>query len=589
MQDAIFALGAQLAYYNWHDYKLEDKDMYTILKNQRILGEVLTKEKIKGFKEENTSFIEKINGKDVTIYKETDKRLIMMYSENRDKSDLEPLFRNLFEGWNFLEGMDHNKAYKETITEFEVKRKVKKCSWMGLSKEDSGFQAFAMEKGMDILISYRGTDFGTFWDAVFAGILPKWTLRDSAEEFDNDMFSTNIKIFSEQIPDQVLCTIYFYLKIKEKYPAKNIHITGHSLGGGLAQFAAIYGETNIKETKTWNGLGVKSLYEELEKEKLRLESYLSSLESNNLSKNENESKEHYTNRLNEVNLLISRVNQIVGIDEFSKKPILSVTENEKILKELKIEMDGTYENPFNELWKIRILSKFKYKNKALEERLINYSLHGDLVKKLSVQNGRNICVDALEESSEDGGLWETVKTKVEGGNFDWHGINNFLPFFDDSGNITVEALRDNYIKNYLKTLFIDLQSKTPKFKETFQTSKRGDIRLRDYTPITILEEFMSGNIQDITELTNLFSKKYLLSYNISELISKLENKTSEYFIYVDNINISKEITLGAFNNCSILCGVIGKDYAKVTQMPPGVKSFSYIQLNGNQISKSKNA
>lgn len=570
MQDAVFALGAQLAYYNWHNYNAPDKDMYVILKNGDYL-KTLTEGKMKGFKEENTSFIEKTNEKDVNIYRETDKRLIMMYSENRDKSDLEPLFRNLFEGWNFLEGIDHNKAYKETITEFEVKKKVKEYSWMGLSKEDSGFQAFAMEKGTDILISYRGTDFGPL----------------SNDEFKNDMFATNIKIFMKEIPDQVLCTVYFYLKIKEKHPEKNIHITGHSLGGGLAQFTAIYGKNQVKETKTWNGLGVKPLYEELEKEKSKLESYLLSLENKNLSKEKNETKEHYTNRLSEVNLLITRISKIIGMDNLDKDSFLSTDRNKKNLKDLEIETDGKYNNPFNELWKIRILSKFKYKYKGLEECLINYSLHGDLVKKLSVQNGRNICVDVLEESSEDGGIWETVKTKVEGGNFDWHGINNFLPFFDDSGNITVEVLRDNYIKNYLKTLFIDLQSKTPKIKETFQTSKRGDIRLRDYIPITILEEFMSGNIQGITELTNLFSEKYLLSYNISELISKLENKTSEYFIYVDNINISKEITLGAFNNCSILCGVIGKDYAKVTQMYPEVKSYSFIQLNGNQISKSE--
>lgn len=186
MEDAIFALGSQLAYYNWHNYKLEEKDMYKILKNTNYL-EKLTEDKIKGFKEENTSYIEKINEKDVTIYKETDKRLIMMYSENRDKSDLEPLFKNLFEGWNFLEGMNHDKAYNETITELEVKRKVKKYSWMGLSKEESGFQAFAMEKGMNILISYRGTDFGPL----------------SNDEFKHDMFATNIKIFMKKIPDQV--------------------------------------------------------------------------------------------------------------------------------------------------------------------------------------------------------------------------------------------------------------------------------------------------------------------------------------------------------------------------------------------------
>lgn len=378
------------------------------------------------------------------------------------------------------------------------------------------------------------------------------------------------------------------MKIKEKYPDKNIHITGHSLGGGLAQFAAIYGKNQVKETKTWNGLGVKPLYEELEKEKSKLESYLLSLENENLSKEENESKEHYTNKLKETNLLIDRVKQIISMDEFSGNFILSATGNEKTLKDLKIETDGTYENPFNELWKIRILSKFKYKYKGLEERLINYSLHGDLVKKLSVQNGKNICVDILEKSSGVGGLAETIKTKVEGGNFDWHGINNFLPFLDDSGNITVEVLRDNYIKNYIKTLFVDLKNQLPKLKKTFQTSKRGDIRFSDYSPIIILEEFMGQNVTRTNELVNLFSDKYILSYNLSLIINKLENKTSGYFICDDKINVSKEITLGAFNNCAILGQVIGKDFAKIIQMYPEVKKYGFIQLDGNQISKLEN-
>ena len=182
MQDAVFALGAQLAYYNWHNYNAPDKDMYTILKNKDYLDK-LNEGKLENFKEENTSFIEKINEKDVFIYKETDKRLIMMYSENRDDPNENPLFIDLFKDWNFLEGMDHNKAYAETITKFVMKREEKECSWMGLSKEESGFQAFAMEKGNDILISYRGTDFGPL----------------SNDEFKNDMFATNIKIFMKKI------------------------------------------------------------------------------------------------------------------------------------------------------------------------------------------------------------------------------------------------------------------------------------------------------------------------------------------------------------------------------------------------------
>ena len=79
----------------------------------------------------------------------------------------------------------------------------------------------------------------------------------------------------------------------------------------------------------------------------------------------------------------------------------------------------------------------------------------------------------------------------------------------------------------------------------------------------------------------IFEKVYV------NIISKLKANFSLQLFYAMRQVLSKEITLGAFNNCAILGEVIGKDYIKVTQMYSGVKSYGFIQLNGNQISKSK--
>ena len=113
MKDAVFALGAQLAYYNWHNYDSPEKNMYTILEEENYHKRIL-QGKSSNFVAENTSYIEKIDGQDVTIYKETDKRLIMIYSEDKDEPNENPLFKELFTGWNFLEGANHHTIFKET-------------------------------------------------------------------------------------------------------------------------------------------------------------------------------------------------------------------------------------------------------------------------------------------------------------------------------------------------------------------------------------------------------------------------------------------------------------------------------------------
>ena len=103
--------------------------------------------------------------------------------------------------------------------------------------DDSGFFGVAFQRNDDIIIAYRGTEF----ELALA----------------RDML-TDLKIYTKYTDIQQIEAVLFYEYIKSKYgEGKNIHLTGHSLAGAIAQYVHFYatciGDKVI--TTTWNGLG----------------------------------------------------------------------------------------------------------------------------------------------------------------------------------------------------------------------------------------------------------------------------------------------------------------------------------------------
>ncbi len=84
---------------------------------------------------------------------------------------------------------------------------------------NSGFAGAAYKNGNEIVISFRGTEPTTAEDL--------WA---------------DLQIGLGQVPDQFYDALDFYYKVKAANPTANITITGHSLGGALAQLVGAIAE-----------------------------------------------------------------------------------------------------------------------------------------------------------------------------------------------------------------------------------------------------------------------------------------------------------------------------------------------------------
>ena len=103
---------------------------------------------------------------------------------------------------------------------------------VGISSHNNGFYACVLKKDNNIIIAYRGTN------------------SDSWADLKNDI-SMGVKIK----PEQAKNALNLYDQIHYEYPNCSIELTGHSLGGSLAQ---IVGATRNIETVTFNAHGTRN-------------------------------------------------------------------------------------------------------------------------------------------------------------------------------------------------------------------------------------------------------------------------------------------------------------------------------------------
>ena len=104
--------------------------------------------------------------------------------------------------------------------------------------KNNGFYAVVLKNGDDVVVAFRGTDFGK-----------KGFLKDA----ENDL---QIAV-AQRFPNQIVDAIKVIDFMRGNYPYANITLTGHSLGGSLAQIVA--GIRDLPAV-TFNAYGTKDLF-----------------------------------------------------------------------------------------------------------------------------------------------------------------------------------------------------------------------------------------------------------------------------------------------------------------------------------------
>ena len=100
--------------------------------------------------------------------------------------------------------------------------------------KNNGFYADVLSDGKNIIIAYRGTD----------------------KLFDHDG-KNDIDMAKSKIPAQAIDAIRIYDKVKREHPNSDIVVTGHSLGGSLAEIVSgIRGNLAV----TFNAYGVGDMF-----------------------------------------------------------------------------------------------------------------------------------------------------------------------------------------------------------------------------------------------------------------------------------------------------------------------------------------
>lgn len=344
-----------------------------------------------------------------------------------------------FEGWEIIYSANKKKLFKDYYN-------------IDIEFED-GFFGAVFKKENRVIIAYRGTE--------------PTKLNDLLTDLDLGFFKKN--------SSQLLSAIIFYEYVRKRLE-KNIEIciTGHSLGGCLAQYVYLYAQKNIP-TKTWNALGVGK-----DKEKIA-EGFLLSDDITryiNIGSREvsTRTKERYIQSdgsvderfatygeitlINEIEALISGVGlktATTGYNEIFSKDVgklkislgtqlpreeFNTSTITKVKDEFRLASIQVY-------WLLKGLKNIQLAEKISANNIVNYYDKRDWTADIQTREGKIVEVTtgqtSLEEMSDDS-VKRVIKTTYEKFGFKYHGVNNFILYMNDEGNIEAGKINEKFSK-----------------------------------------------------------------------------------------------------------------------------------------------
>lgn len=418
IKDVEVAFFSQLSYLDWNKLNTDDlsnitahnkKDFLNFLTNEQIWNKI-KKDDLLPFENDG-----------VLMYGEEDKRLFGVFGIEKDghSNKMKPLYD--FNGWQFLYSANKRKLYKDKYN---------------IELEDDGFYATAFIKDNNIVIAYRGTESNK--------------LSDLLADIEIAFFKEN---------NSQLVSSYLFLKyIEEKYLGKNIYITGHSLGGCLAQYAYISSGKKYK-TVTWNALGVGTFRDKIKeglffKDDIRDYLKASPREISAIIKNK----------------YISENGAILLNDEIKDKKEIESLISEYFKKNLatffftgtasKNHHAEAKDSALQIYWLLKSIKNIQDGENIESNNITNYYNSLDWTPLLQTREGK--IVDVLTDFANDKDsipdeiktLWEETVDKL---GFKHHGVNDFLIYMNENGYIESKKYNKFFTANLIKTLILHLK------------------------------------------------------------------------------------------------------------------------------------
>lgn len=338
-------------------------------------------------------------------------------------------------------------------------------------KEGSGFYSIVFKKKDEYVIAYRGSE--------------KYPIEDAYKDF----IETDLAIGLGKIPVQFNegVEVYYELVNNKKIPHKNITLTGHSLGGGIAQYVALSIDKDlsiIPYTYTWNAVGINrdgivSILDYIDLDEiLKDQTDLTEKEREIFIPFKQPYLEFLSRELKKIKAIKDTRTTVVGkddmvffdIDENFMKQLLKTTNLEKCIMKLPLQRRKSLildQNFFDKIFQLKNMGELLEKaqkfinkvknNKVYEDYIFNFGHSQDLTFSLFKHLGASYCVDESfkKRNSVKSSFFNNFKFFTKSIQ-DHHFEDVFLPFIinsgEDKGNFSLN-LNYDFMASSVRKLF----------------------------------------------------------------------------------------------------------------------------------------